>query len=91
MTGYEQALVVILATFLAIFLLLGIIFLILAIKVVTSIKRVTQKAEKLTDKAGAFGDFFASASGPLMAARAFSFVSDTLFRKKSKHHTKRKG
>lgn len=91
MTGYEQVLVIILGTFLAIFLLLGIILLVLAIKVASSVRRVMQKAEKLTDKAGAIGDFLASASGPLAAARVMSFVSDILFRKKSKHGTKRKG
>jgi hypothetical protein len=91
MTGYEQVLVIILSTFLAIFLLLGIVVLVMVIKVVSSVRRVMEKAEQLTDKAGAIGEFFTSATGPLMAARVMSFVSDTLFRKKSKHSTKRKG
>jgi hypothetical protein len=91
MTGYEQFLVVVLATFLAIFLLLGIIVLILAIKVMLAVKRITRKAEKFADKAGAIGDFFSRASGPLAVARVMSFVADTLFRRKAGHNTKRKG
>lgn len=81
MTGYEQFLVVVLSTFLAIFLLLGIIFLVVAIKVIKTVKRLTEKAEHLADRAEAVGDFFTHAAGPIALGRMFTTVVETVFKK----------
>lgn len=90
MTGYEQFIAIVLASFLAIFLLLGIILLVVAIKVVLAVKRLTKKAEMLTDKAEHLTDFLKNAAGPMALARSLSFVADTLFNKRNVK-AKRKG
>ena len=90
MNGYEQFLVVVLASFLAIFLLLSIVLLVLAIKVIKTVKRLSTKAELLADKADAVGDFFQHAAGPMALGRALTTVADTFFRKAAKK-SKRRG
>ena len=82
MNGYEQILVVVLATVLAIFLVLAIVLLVLLIKVVRTIKRVTDKAEHLADKAEAVGEFFQHAAGPMALGRAISTIADTFMHRK---------
>lgn len=84
MNGYEQILVVILSSFLAIFLLLGIIILVLAIKVIRSVKRVTERAEHLVEQAENVGEFLEHASAQLTIGRFISTLSGILSRKKSK-------
>lgn len=86
MNGYEQFLVVVLASFLAIFLITGIILMIFLIKVVRSIRRITEKTEHLVDRAEAIGEFIEHASGPIALGRLLSIVSDKFF----SNHTKRK-
>jgi hypothetical protein len=88
MNGYEQFIAVVLATFLATFLLLGIILFILAIKLVRTVKRITEKAEHLADKAEAVGDFFHHAAGPLALGRILTVVADTFFSKARKSKRK---
>lgn len=85
----QQVLVIILSSFLAIFLLLSIITLVLIIKVVRSVKRLTLKAEHLADKAEEIGDFVKHASGPIAIGRALGVITDALMSRKSK--SKRKG
>lgn len=84
MNGYEQILVVILSSFLAIFLLAGIVLMLLLIKVVRSIRRITEKTERLVDKAEAIGDFIEHASGPIALGRLLSIVSDKFFSNQTK-------
>jgi hypothetical protein len=84
MNGYEQFLVVVLSSFLAIFLLVGIVLMVVLIKVIRSIKRITDKAERLADKAEAIGEFFEHASGPMAIGRLLSMVNDKFFSKRSK-------
>lgn len=66
MNTSEQILVIFLSTALAIFLLLFIILLVLAIKVVNNLRHITAKAEKIADKADSIADFF-QATGPAIA------------------------
>lgn len=77
----QQILVIFLSSFLAIFLLLGIIALVLVIKVIRSVKRITLKAEHLADKAEEISEFVAHASGPIALGRALATISDTFFGK----------
>jgi hypothetical protein len=88
MGNAEQILVIILSSFLAVFLLLGIIFLILAIKVIRSVKRISIKAEALTDKAEAVSEFVQHAAGPILVGKILSSLSDTVFKRKSKSKSK---
>jgi hypothetical protein len=91
MNGYEQILVVILSTALAVFLILGIYLLVLTIKVVKSVKRVTDKAEHLADKAEAVGEFFHHAAGPMALGRALTTIADTFIHRKDHKRDNKRG
>lgn len=88
MDNAEQILVIILSSFLAIFLLLNIIFLVIAIKVVLIVKRVSKKAEDLADKAEAFGEFVQHAATPMIVGKLFNNLSDMVFKRPSKSKRK---
>lgn len=60
-----HVLVVILSVFLAIFILLGIIVAIQAIRVLTMIQRIARKAEVVIESAESVGEIFKNAAGPL--------------------------
>lgn len=79
----QEILVVILSSFLALFLLLGIILLALCIKIANHIKRISEKAEDIVDKAEDVADFFSKAATPMALGKLISNVSD-LFRSKGK-------
>lgn len=89
MENAQDILVVLLSSFLAIFLLLNIIALIFIIKIVQSVKRITDKAEQLADKAEEISDFMKHATGPIVIGRALTVISDTFFGRKSKSKRKR--
>lgn len=89
MTNAQDILVIILSSFLALFLLLNIVALVFIIKIVQSVKRITEKAEHLADKAEEIGDFVKHASGPIVIGRALAVISDTFFGRKSKSKRKR--
>jgi hypothetical protein len=86
MNTSEQVLVVVLSSFLAIFLLLGIIGLIKTIQILNILKRISDKAEKLTDKAEAVGDFFQKTAGTAALAKLLSNIVHTV--KSGKHERK---
>jgi len=60
-----HVLVVILSTFLAIFILLGIIVALQAIRVLTMVQRIARKAEVVIESAESVGEIFKNAAGPL--------------------------
>ena len=89
MNGYEQFIALALATVLAIFLLLGIVVLIIAIKVLRHIRHIAQKAESIADKADAVGDFVRTASGPILLAKFVANMREVVMKrsdKKEKRH-----
>lgn len=88
MENAQEILVVILSVFLAISLLLNIIFFIIAIKVVLIVRRVTSKAEQLADRAEAVGEFFQHAATPMMLGKLFSAGADMLFKRPKKSRRK---
>ena len=88
MENAEQVLVVILSSFLAIFLVLGIIFLIVAIKLIRSVKRISIKAEALTDNASAVSEFVQHAAGPVLVGKVLAGLSDAFFGRRSKSKRK---
>lgn len=89
MHNAEEVLVVILASTLTVFLILGIILLIIMIKIALVVRRVTAKAEDLADKAEAVGDFFQHAATPMVIGRILGKFADLVFKKPSKSKRKR--
>lgn len=83
MENAQELLVIIVSTTLTVFLLVSIVLLVLTIKVVRSIKRVTDKAEALADKAETIADVFTHASTPIMLGKILSNFAD-VFKSKSK-------
>lgn len=97
MNGFEQALVIILSVFLAIFLILGIVVFSLLIKIMQTVQRITTKAEyladrasDLTDRAAAVGQFFEHAAGPVALARIFAGVAERFMGKSKNNKRKQK-
>lgn len=74
-------LVIILSSFLGIFLILSIILLVMAIKIVRSVKRVVEKGEQVIDSAEAAAEMFKKAAGPLGILRTLTNIVETV----SKH------
>lgn len=72
----QEILVIIVSTFLSLFLLVSIILVVLLIKVALIVKRVTSKAEDLAGKAEALGDFVQHATTPLMIGRMITTMFD---------------
>lgn len=60
-----HVLVVILSSFLALFILLGIIVAVQVIRLLTMIQRIAQKAESVIESAESVGAIFKNAAGPL--------------------------
>lgn len=81
MEGAEQILVIILSSFLALFLLLSIIAIYKFIQVLSSLKRITEKAEHIADQAESLSDVFVKSSGPLAVGKLLSHLAETVFRK----------
>jgi len=84
MENAQEILVIFLSTTLAIFLLLGIMLLVICIKIANHIKRISEKAEAITDRAEDIADFFSKAGTPLAVGKIISSVTD-MIRKRGKH------
>lgn len=83
MENAQELLVIIVSATLTVFLIVSTILLVLVIKVVRAIKRVTDTAEALADKAENIADVFTHASTPIMLGKILSNLTD-VFRTKSK-------
>ncbi len=81
MDNAEQLLVIILASVLTVFLLLAIVALIKVIQVLSHLKRITEKAERLTDTAEAVGEFFSKTAGPVALGKLIANITDTVFKR----------
>jgi predicted PurR-regulated permease PerM len=84
MSSYDQILVYILSTFLAIFLVLAIIVLVLVIKLMQQIRELANRAEHLADNAEKVGEFFANAGGPLALMKVVANIVKHATNHKSK-------
>jgi hypothetical protein len=84
MENAETILVVVLASFLALFLLLAIIATIKIIQVMNHLKHISQKAEALADKAEAVSDFISHAAAPVAIGNFLANLSEIVFKNKSK-------
>jgi hypothetical protein len=78
----ERVLVIILSTTLMIFLLLAILATVKVIQILDHIKKITEKAESIADKAEAVGDFFQKSAGPLAVGRLITNLAETVFQNK---------
>jgi len=84
MDNAEQILVIILSSTLTIFLIVNIVALVFIIKLVKSVRRISEKAEALTDKAEAVSEFVQHAAGPVLMGKVLAGISDHFFSRKSK-------
>ncbi len=82
MNTSEQVLVIFLSSALAVFLLVAIIATIKLIQILNHIKRITEKAEQLADKAEAVGEFFRKSAGPIAVGKLLSNIVETVFKRK---------
>lgn len=82
-SSWYEALVIILAVALAIFLILAIVITVKLIQVVKSIKRITDYAEKVADRADHISDFFEKTATPVAIAKLIANISDS-FKKHSR-------
>lgn len=78
MENAQEILVVFLSTALALFLLLSIILLIICIKIANQVKRITEKAEAVADRAEDIADFFSKAATPMAIGKIITSVKDAV-------------
>ncbi len=81
-----KLLVIIVSSALTLFLIVGIIAVIRLIGVLSSLKRITQKAEKIADSAEAVGDFFRKSAGPVALGKFITNIAESI-----SHHKSHKG
>lgn len=79
-----EVLVLILATTLAVFLILAIIAAVKVNQILDQIKHVTEKAERFADTAESVGQFFASATAPSAIGTIIANMSDAMKKRKGK-------
>lgn len=77
MNNWFESLVIILSVMLALFLLLGIVILVKFIQIINQIKRITDHAENVVDKAEDIADFFKKSSGPMAVIKIVGNLSET--------------
>lgn len=84
MNTAEQVLVVILATMLAIFLFVSILAVIKFVQILQHIKRLTEKAEQIADKAESVTEFFQATAGPAAIAKIVANILGAVKHKSNK-------
>lgn len=84
MEDTQKILVVALASALALFLIVAIIATVKVIQILQQLKRITDKAEKLADRAETVSEFFKYTAGPAAIGKLLSNISETVL----KHHKK---
>lgn len=84
MENAETILVIVLASFLALFLLLAIVATIKIIQVLNYMKRIGERAEAIADKAETAANFFSKAAGPAMIGNLLANLADAVTKKTKK-------
>ena len=88
MENAEQILVVILASFLVLFLVAAIIAITKFIQLLDNLKRLSEKAEKLTESAANIGKYLKYTSGPAAAIKILTNIGQSFFKhKKSRRNS----
>lgn len=78
-----EVLVVILSICLAFYLVLSIVLIVKLIKISNNIKRITEHAEQVADRAEHISEFFEKTAAPVAIAKLIANLSET-FKGKSK-------
>lgn len=86
MENAETILVIILASFLALFLILAIYATVKIIQIVNHISAIAEKAEAIADKAETAASFFSKAAGPAMIGNLIANIADAVGKKAKKKH-----
>ena len=81
----QQVLLIILATTLAIFLILAIVATIVLIRFVQSLRRIAQTAERVVESAESVGDILKKAASPIGVFQFVRGIVDTATQHKRKH------
>ncbi len=84
MGNAAQILVIILAAFLALFLLLAIVATVKIIQVLNHLKAISEKAEKLANTAESVGEFFKYTAGPAAFGKLLSNITDAVLKNRKK-------
>ena len=79
-----EIIVIILAFFLALFLLLSIIILVKVVQIIRVVKRIIEHAESVADKAEHITAFFEKTATPVAVVKLVSNISDAILRKGKK-------
>jgi len=92
MTYTEQALLIILSLFLALFLILSMITLVWVIKILSQLKRIIDSTEKVIDKAENIAVFFEKTAPTVALGRLVSNITEAVFHsgEKDKKHERKK-
>lgn len=81
-------LIIILSSFLALFLLLGILIAYKTIQIVNHVRSITDRAEKIIDSAEHVGDVFRRSAGPLALAKLIAGIAEQVFKSDKKGKSK---
>ena len=84
MNTTEQVLLIILASALAVFLVLSIVIAVKTIQIMNHLKRLTEKAEGIADKAEAVTSFFQASAGPVAITKLVANIVSTINAKHNK-------
>lgn len=74
-------LVIILSSFLAVVLVLGIVLIVKVIQIIGHVRRITEQAEQVVDRAEHVSAFFEKTATPVAILKLISNISDTLQKK----------
>lgn len=84
MGNAEEILVVVLASALALFLLLAIVATVKIIQILNHLKTISEKAERLASTAESVGEFFKYTAGPAAFAKFVANVTETVLKHRKK-------
>ncbi len=82
MSTAESILVIILSSFLALFLLLGIILTAKLIQLVSRMQEIADKAREVADNVESATEILKKSAGPLAVGRLFVNMAETVFKHK---------
>jgi hypothetical protein len=81
MESYD-ILVTVLSITLIVFLVLSIVLLVLGIKVMNTLGRITDRAEHIADNVDAVGSFFKKTAGPVALGKLIANIMETFKKRK---------
>ena len=90
MENAQDILVIILASALAVLLVLAIVVAVKTIQILNHLRRITETAEKIATTAESVGELFRFTAGPVAIGKLLSNVVDTVMKHRNKS-TKQRG